>query len=120
VAVARQRHRSRALFLRPPSLFTLPLPSPSCFPSLPAGRYFETEDWNGIPGQWWFGGGTDITPNYVIEDDMKHFHGTYKVRRLPGWLVGWLAGCLGHNQQAGQLGWQPQDGPPANRAPAPC
>ncbi|KXZ47656.1 hypothetical protein GPECTOR_34g815 [Gonium pectorale] len=41
-------------------------------------RYFETEEWNGIPGQWWFGGGTDITPCYVVEEDMKHFHGTYK------------------------------------------
>lgn len=41
-------------------------------------RYFETEEWNGIPGQWWFGGGTDITPNWVVEEDMKHFHGTYK------------------------------------------
>uniref|UniRef100_A0A7S1H6Y3 coproporphyrinogen oxidase n=1 Tax=Hemiselmis andersenii TaxID=464988 RepID=A0A7S1H6Y3_HEMAN len=36
-------------------------------------RYFETEG-----GQWWFGGGTDITPVYVDNDDMKHFHGTYK------------------------------------------
>ncbi|KXZ49992.1 hypothetical protein GPECTOR_18g148 [Gonium pectorale] len=41
-------------------------------------RYFETEEWNGIPGQWWFGGGTDITPIYIDEADMKHFHGTYK------------------------------------------
>lgn len=41
-------------------------------------RYFETEDWNGIPGQWWFGGGTDITPAYLNVDDMKHFHGVYK------------------------------------------
>jgi coproporphyrinogen III oxidase len=41
-------------------------------------RYFETEEWNGIPGQWWFGGGTDITPCYVVEEDMKHFHQTYK------------------------------------------
>eukprot|EP00967_Tisochrysis_lutea_P017463 scaffold19786_cov19-Tisochrysis_lutea.AAC.3 len=41
-------------------------------------RYFETEDWNGIPGQWWFGGGTDITPCYLVEEDMKHFHGVYK------------------------------------------
>ena len=41
-------------------------------------RYFETEEWNGIPGQWWFGGGTDITPSYVVPEDMKHFHGTYK------------------------------------------
>ena len=40
--------------------------------------YFETEAWNGIPGQWWFGGGTDITPNWVVEEDMRHFHGTYK------------------------------------------
>ena len=36
-------------------------------------RYFETDG-----GAWWFGGGTDITPCYVDEDDMKHFHGTYK------------------------------------------
>ena len=41
-------------------------------------RYFETEEWNGIPGQWWFGGGTDITPSYLYPEDMKHFHGTYK------------------------------------------
>ena len=36
-------------------------------------RYFET---NG--GIWWFGGGQDITPAYVNEDDMKHFHGSLK------------------------------------------
>ena len=36
-------------------------------------RYFETDG-----GVWWFGGGTDITPCYINEDDMKHFHGTYK------------------------------------------
>lgn len=36
-------------------------------------RYFETDG-----GAWWFGGGTDITPSYINEDDMKHFHGTYK------------------------------------------
>lgn len=36
-------------------------------------RYFETDG-----GVWWFGGGTDITPSYIDEDDMKHFHGTYK------------------------------------------
>lgn len=41
-------------------------------------RYFETEEWNGIPGQWWFGGGTDITPSYLYKEDMEHFHGTYK------------------------------------------
>merc|ERR1711924_48095 len=36
-------------------------------------RYFETDG-----GVWWFGGGTDITPAYLNEDDMKHFHGSYK------------------------------------------
>eukprot|EP00633_Aureoumbra_lagunensis_P001782 CAMPEP_0197287854 /NCGR_PEP_ID=MMETSP0890-20130614/4636_1 /TAXON_ID=44058 ORGANISM="Aureoumbra lagunensis, Strain CCMP1510" /NCGR_SAMPLE_ID=MMETSP0890 /ASSEMBLY_ACC=CAM_ASM_000533 /LENGTH=376 /DNA_ID=CAMNT_0042758047 /DNA_START=65 /DNA_END=1192 /DNA_ORIENTATION=- len=36
-------------------------------------RYFETDG-----GVWWFGGGTDITPSYLFEDDMKHFHGAYK------------------------------------------
>lgn len=36
-------------------------------------RYFETDG-----GVWWFGGGTDITPSYLFEEDMKHFHGTYK------------------------------------------
>ena len=41
-------------------------------------RYFETEEFMGIPPQWWFGGGTDITPSYLYEEDMKHFHGTYK------------------------------------------
>jgi len=41
-------------------------------------RYFETEAWNGLPAQWWFGGGTDITPSYLYEEDMLHFHGSYK------------------------------------------
>lgn len=36
-------------------------------------RYFETDG-----GLWWFGGGTDITPSFVNEEDMKQFHGTYK------------------------------------------
>jgi coproporphyrinogen III oxidase len=26
----------------------------------------------------WFGGGTDLTPFYLIEEDARHFHGTYK------------------------------------------
>ena len=57
------------------------LPAISC-PSRPRPRsYFETEEWKGIPGQWWFGGGTDITPSYIDEEDMRHFHGTYKVGR---------------------------------------
>jgi coproporphyrinogen III oxidase len=32
-------------------------------------RYFEMSN-----GTWWFGGGIDLTPHYVIEDDAKYFH----------------------------------------------
>lgn len=32
-------------------------------------RYFEMT--NGI---WWFGGGIDLTPHYVMEDDVRYFH----------------------------------------------
>jgi coproporphyrinogen III oxidase len=35
-------------------------------------RIFQTDK------TWWFGGGTDITPCYIDEEDMKHFHGVYK------------------------------------------
>ncbi|KAF6136630.1 hypothetical protein GIB67_016086 [Kingdonia uniflora] len=40
-------------------------------------RYFETDapkDTPGAPRQWWFGGGTDLTPAYIFEEDVKHFH----------------------------------------------
>lgn len=36
-------------------------------------RLFQTEG-----GNWWFGGGTDITPSYLDEADMRHFHTVYK------------------------------------------
>eukprot|EP00171_Calliarthron_tuberculosum_P014699 IDg14699t1 len=36
-------------------------------------RYFETER-----GLWWFGGGTDLTPAYLFEEDARHFHGSLK------------------------------------------
>jgi coproporphyrinogen III oxidase len=35
-------------------------------------RYFEVETADGIES--WFGGGTDLTPCYIIEEDIKHFH----------------------------------------------
>ncbi|XP_065874285.1 coproporphyrinogen-III oxidase 1, chloroplastic-like [Euphorbia lathyris] len=44
-------------------------------------RYFETDapkDVPGAPRQWWFGGGTDLTPAYIFEEDVKHFHSTQK------------------------------------------
>ncbi|XP_065566722.1 oxygen-dependent coproporphyrinogen-III oxidase-like isoform X3 [Artemia franciscana] len=40
-------------------------------------RYFEVEDDTGDK-IWWFGGGTDLTPYYLNEDDAKHFHKTLK------------------------------------------
>ncbi|GMI66245.1 LESION INITIATION 2 [Hibiscus trionum] len=44
-------------------------------------RYFETDapkDSPGAPRQWWFGGGTDLTPSYIFEEDIKHFHSIQK------------------------------------------
>ncbi|OMO97046.1 Coproporphyrinogen III oxidase, aerobic [Corchorus capsularis] len=44
-------------------------------------RYFETDapkDVPGAPRQWWFGGGTDLTPSYIFEEDVKHFHSIQK------------------------------------------
>lgn len=32
-------------------------------------RYFEMTD-----GTWWFGGGIDLTPHYVFEEDARYFH----------------------------------------------
>ena len=48
-------------------------------------RYFETSDprdpvnATGTASQnWWFGGGTDLTPSYLFEEDAQHFHKTIK------------------------------------------
>src|SRR5580698_10929653 len=41
-------------------------------------RMFELYDKNGIVTERWFGGGTDLTPYYLFEEDAKHFHQTYK------------------------------------------
>lgn len=44
-------------------------------------RYFETDapkDVPGAPKAWWFGGGTDLTPSYIFEEDAAHFHQTLK------------------------------------------
>lgn len=32
-------------------------------------RYFELSS-----GEWWFGGGIDLTPHYVVDEDAKFFH----------------------------------------------
>ena len=41
-------------------------------------RYFETENPDGTPQAWWFGGGTDLTPSYLFDEDTVHFHRTIK------------------------------------------
>jgi coproporphyrinogen III oxidase len=35
-------------------------------------RYFERG------GEWWFGGGSDLTPYYPYDDDCRHFHSIWK------------------------------------------
>lgn len=39
----------------------------------PNPRYNESE-----PVAWWFGGGADLTPMYLFEDDARHFHKIHK------------------------------------------
>lgn len=47
-------------------------------------RYFETANPDGTPsgedgtGAWWFGGGADLTPSYLFDEDAIHFHRTLK------------------------------------------
>ena len=40
-------------------------------------RYFERGSGE-EPGSWWFGGGADLTPSYLFEEDARHFHSTLK------------------------------------------
>ncbi len=39
-------------------------------------RYFELYDEAGNVADRWFGGGTDLTPYYLFEEDAVHFHST--------------------------------------------
>ncbi|KAF9011761.1 coproporphyrinogen III oxidase [Cyathus striatus] len=43
-------------------------------------RYFEITDPEneGEVLAWWFGGGSDLTPSYLYDEDAVHFHGTLK------------------------------------------
>ena len=41
-------------------------------------RYFETMDQDGNCNAWWFGGGTDLTPSFLFDEDAIHFHRTIK------------------------------------------
>jgi len=41
-------------------------------------RRFELYDGNDMLKDRWFGGGTDLTPYYLFDEDAKHFHQTFK------------------------------------------
>jgi coproporphyrinogen III oxidase len=41
-------------------------------------RYFETCPKDGSSSSWWFGGGSDLTPAYLFDEDAIHFHKTLK------------------------------------------
>ncbi|WP_136467854.1 oxygen-dependent coproporphyrinogen oxidase [Flagellimonas onchidii] len=41
-------------------------------------RYFEMYDKEGNIVDQWFGGGQDLTPYYLFEEDVKHFHSVCK------------------------------------------
>lgn len=40
-------------------------------------RYFELGEGRD-PGSWWFGGGADLTPSVLYEDDAAHFHRVHR------------------------------------------
>jgi coproporphyrinogen III oxidase len=42
-------------------------------------RYFEMYDKSGKLVNSWFGGGQDLTPYYLFDEDAKHFHGVCKL-----------------------------------------
>lgn len=52
-----------------------------CNPMVPIAhvnyRYFQLGDGT-QPGYWWFGGGADLTPAYLFEEDAVHFHQVHK------------------------------------------
>jgi coproporphyrinogen III oxidase len=41
-------------------------------------RYFEVYDKSGKVSDCWFGGGADLTPYCLFEEDAKHFHSRFK------------------------------------------
>jgi coproporphyrinogen III oxidase len=57
-------------------------------------RYFEVGE--GERRRWWFGGGTDLTPSYLFDEDASHFHRTLKAacdRHDPAFYPRFKAWC---------------------------
>lgn len=70
-------------------------------------RYLETD-----VGAGWFGGGCDLTPYYLYEEDARHFHGVVRAaceRHAVGDYPGWKRWCdryffLDHRGEARGVG----------------
>ena len=59
-------------------------------------RYFEMYDTDGIVIDQWFGGGQDLTPYYLFEEDAIHFHQTCKTacdKHNPGFYSDFKKKC---------------------------
>lgn len=59
-------------------------------------RYFEMYDQDGNIVDQWFGGGQDLTPYYLFEEDAKHFHQTCKIacdKHNPDFYLKYKARC---------------------------
>ncbi len=62
-------------------------------------RYFEMYDQDGNIVDQWFGGGQDLTPYYLFEEDAKHFHQTCKTacdKHNPEFYPKYKARCDGY------------------------
>ena len=70
-------------------------------------RYFETDG-----GHAWFGGGADLTPHYLYEEDAQYFHSSLKAicdRHRVGHYAAWKSACddyfyLPHRGEARGIG----------------
>ena len=59
-------------------------------------RYFEMYNQNGDIVDQWFGGGQDLTPYYLFEEDAIHFHQTCKIacdKHNPGFYTTFKKRC---------------------------
>lgn len=59
-------------------------------------RYFELYDMEGKLQDQWFGGGQDLTPYYLYEEDARHFHNVCKQacdRQDPGFYPAYKKRC---------------------------
>ena len=74
-------------------------------------RYFERGD-GPTPAAWWFGGGADLTPSYLFDEDAQHFHGTHADacdRHDPSFYPAFKAWCdryfrIAHRKESRGLG----------------